>query len=155
MTMAERHVVYAFSSCRLQKSRQAMELTTDVSLWALIRHAGTWLGNLRRAGKARQGESKTALRGVVVAARRTRAYLRSVEETGRKDHDGEAALSALWSELGFALQDLGLSKLAKRCDITGRYWSDPSTFDEAFLEKADVGLERMERIALGLLADTE
>ena len=129
-----------------------MELTTDVSLWALIRHGGRWLGNLRRAGALRVAESRTALRGVIVAARRTRAYLRSVEETGEKNHAREGELSALWSELGFALEDLGLSKLAKRCDITGRYWSDPNTFDEAFLAKADVGLERMERLALELLA---
>jgi hypothetical protein len=132
-----------------------MELSTDVSLWALIRHASRWLGNLRRAGQTRLSESRAALRGVIVASRRTRAYLRSVEETGRKDHKQEAELSALWSELGFALQDLGLSKLAKRCDITGRYWSDPGTFDEAFLEKADVGLERMERLALELLANPD
>ncbi len=132
-----------------------MEITTDVSLWGLVRHAGNWLGNLRRAGKARLVQSRQALRGVIVAARRTRAYLRSVEETGRKNHAREAELSALWSELGFALEDLGLSKLAKRCDITGRYWSDPRTFDEAFLDKADIGLERMERIALELLAATE
>ena len=132
-----------------------MELTTDVSLWALIRHAGRWLGNLRRAGAVRVAESRRALRGVIVASRRTRAYLRSVEETGRKDHAREADLSACWSELGFALQDLGLSKLAKRCDISGRYWSDPKTFDEDFLDKADVGLERMERLALELLARTE
>jgi hypothetical protein len=132
-----------------------MELTTDVSLWALIRHGGRWLSNLRRAGVTRVAESRQALRGVIVAARRTRAYLRSVEETGRKDHAREAELSALWSELGFALEDLGLSTLAKRCDITGRYWSDPRTFDEDFLEKADVGLGRMERLALELLARTE
>ena len=132
-----------------------MELATDVSLWSLIRHAGSWLGNLRRAGQARLIQSRAALRGVIVASRRTRAYLRSVEETGRKEHAQEAELSALWSELGFALQDLGLSKLAKRCDITGRYWSDPRIFDEAFLEKADIGLERMERLALELLAETK
>lgn len=132
-----------------------MELTTDVSLWALIRHAGRWLANLRRAGEARVTESRRALRGVIVAARRTRAYLRSVEESGRKDHGEEARLSALWSELGFALDDLGLAKLAKRCDITGRYWSDPRTFDDAFLDKADIGLERMERLALELLASIE
>jgi hypothetical protein len=132
-----------------------MELTTDVSLWALIRHTGRWLSNLRRAGAARVAESRRALRGVISASRRTRAYLRSVEETGRKDHGQEAELSVLWSDLGFALEDLGLSKLAKRCDITGRYWSDPGTFDDAFLEKADIGLERMERLALELLARTE
>lgn len=132
-----------------------MELTTDLSLWALVRHGGRWLANLRRAGRARVAESRMALRGVIIAARRTRAYLRSVEATGLKDHAQEAQLSALWSELGFALEDLDLSKLAKRCDITGRYWSDPRTFDEAFLAKADVGLERMERLALELLASAK
>ena len=48
-----------------------------------------------------------------------------------------------------SLSDLGLSKLARRCEISGRYWADPSTFDAVFLDKADVGLERL---ALELLA---
>lgn len=129
-----------------------MDITTDISLWALVRHAGRWLANLRRAGTARVAESKQALRGVILAARRTRAYLRQVEATGKADHRQEGELSALWSDLGFALSDLGLSKLAKRCEISGRYWADPATFDTVFLDKADVGLERMERLAMELLA---
>ena len=129
-----------------------MDVVTDLNLWTLIRHAGRWLVNLSRAGRARREASRAALRGVVVAARRTRRYLRAVDEAGERDATREAELSALWSELGFRLADLGLGKLAKRCDVTGRYWADPETFDAHFLAQADVGLERMERLAREVLA---
>lgn len=61
----------------------------------------------------------------------------------------------MWSELGFRLKDLGLGALAKRCDISGRYWADPTQFDSEFLQRADVGLERMEQLARQLLAEVE
>jgi hypothetical protein len=37
--------------------------------------------------------------------------------------------------------------LTKRCDIKGKYWADPVHYDSEFLNKADVGLERMEQLA--------
>ena len=61
----------------------------------------------------------------------------------------------MWTELGFRLTDLGLDKLAKRCDISGRYWADPQRFDDDFLARADVGLERMEQLARHLIAEVE
>ncbi|MDH3387709.1 MAG: hypothetical protein OEN02_07365 [Gammaproteobacteria bacterium] len=132
-----------------------MALVTDISLWALIRHLGQWLTNLRRAGRERKRQSIEALRKVIVAARSTRAYLRSIKDGAQQDHGQEARLSAMWTELGFVLKDLGLGALAKRCDITGRYWADPDQFDREFLGKADVGLARMEQLARQMVAEIE
>jgi hypothetical protein len=132
-----------------------LALITDISLWALIRHLGAWLNNLRRAGDARKRQSIKALRRVITAARTTRAYLRKLNDTARQDHAQEAKLAEKWTRLGFELQDLGLGALAKRCDITGRYWADPAQFEPEFLDKADVGLARMEQLARQMVAEIE
>lgn len=126
----------------------------DIGLWSLIRHLKQWLINLRRAGLERKRESIRALRAVILAARRTRSYLRK-RKTGAVDHAEEARLSATWTQLGFDLEDLGLGKLAKRCDISGRYWADPAQFEREFLERADIGLKRMEQLARQTLAEVE
>ena len=132
-----------------------MAVITDISLWELIKHLKQWLTNLNRASNARQRQSIEALRAVVIAARHTQAYVRLLNDTLNQDHAREAKLSEMWTELGFRLTDLGLSKLAKRCDIKGRYWADPDQFDSEFLQKADVGLERMEQLARQMLAQIE
>jgi N-carbamoylputrescine amidase len=128
---------------------------TDSALWELVKHLKQWLTNLRRAGAARKRESIDALRAVIVAARSTRVYLRRIGDTGQADHAEEARLARMWTELGFGLKDLGLGALAKRCDVTGRYWSDPAQFDPEYLHRADVGLERMEKLARQTLAEVE
>ncbi len=132
-----------------------MEFITDVSLWELVKHLKQWLVNLRKAGEARKTESVEALRAVIVAARHTSAYVRRLNETGQQDHAEEANLSTMWTKLSFMLADLKLSKLAKRCDIKGRYWANPAQFDSEFLEKADIGLERMEQLARQMVAEIE
>ena len=132
-----------------------MALITEVSLWSLLRHAGRWLGNLRRAGVERKRESRAALRAVIRAARRTRTYLRHLERQQSADAAIEADLADLWTRLAFRLEDLDLGKLAKRCDIRGRYWADPEQFDSEFLARADVGLERIEQLARQLLDEVK
>jgi hypothetical protein len=132
-----------------------MELITGPGLWALVKHLKQWLLNLRQAGAARKAESIKALRAVIVAARHTRVYVRRLEDTARQDHAEEARLATMWTELGFQLADLKLERLAKRCDINGRYWADPAQFDGDFLAKADVGLERMEQLARQMVAEIE
>jgi hypothetical protein len=132
-----------------------MAVISDASLWQLVKHLHQWLGNLSRARQQRKRESIEALRAVVVAARHTHVYLRQLQDKGQHDHATEAQLAGLWTELGFRLGDLGLTKLAKRCDIRGRYWANPDTLDEDFLQRADIGLERMEQMALQLLIDIE
>lgn len=122
-----------------------------MSLWELLKHLRQWLSNLKRASEDRKKQSIEALRSVIVVSRSTAVYLREISDTGKKSHSKEAKLSEQWTRLGFQLTDLGLTKLARRCEITGRYWSDPSLFDEEFLEKADISLERMEKLARQIL----
>jgi len=132
-----------------------MALISDSVLWELFRHLKSWLTNLQRAGDARKRESVEALRAVVVAARHTQTYLRRLRDHGEQDHTEEARLASMWTELGFRLGDLELTSLAKRCDISGRYWADPDQFEEDFLRKADIGLARMEQLARQMIAQIE
>lgn len=132
-----------------------IEIVSAISLWELVKHAGTWVNNLKRAKTARKQASVTALRKVIVAARRTAVYVRQLKSTGKQSHKIETELAILWTELSFDLTDLGMTKLAKRCQIKGKQWADPSKMDAAFLEKADVGLEKMERLANVILYEIE
>lgn len=130
-----------------------IEIITGISLWELVKHAGSWLNNLKRAKQARKKDSIEALRKVVLAARRTSVYMRQLNEAGARSHETEAELAVLWTDLSFALQDLGVNKLAKRCYIKGKQWADPSQMDKDYLEKADVGLEKMEQLANAVLLE--
>jgi hypothetical protein len=121
-------------------------------MWDLLKHASSWLANLGRASSERKQQSIKALRGVITAARETAVYLRQMQETGCHCHATETHLAVLWTELGFALQDIGIEKLAKRCQITGAVWADPQRYDAVFLQKADVSLEKMEKLAHQILA---
>lgn len=126
-----------------------------MSIWELLKHLRQWLSNLNRASKERKAQSLEALRSVIVASRSTATYLREIRDTGKQSHSKEAKLSEQWTRLGFQLSDLGLTKLARRCEITGRYWSDPNQFDEEFLKKADISLERMEKLARQMVAEVD
>lgn len=130
-----------------------IEVVTEISLWELVKHSGSWVANLKRAKDARKKESIDALRRVVIAARKTSVYMRQLEETGEKSHQSEAELSVLWTELGFALEDLDIRKLAKRCRIKGKHWEHPGKMDKDYLKKADVSLVRMEQIANEVLRE--
>lgn len=132
-----------------------IEVLTPTALWELVKNASRWLVNLRRASKARQLESITALRKVVLAARKTTVYLRQLDDTKQRDYTREAELTTLWTELSFALEDLKVTKLAKRCSINGKQWADPKSMSKDFLDKADAGLERIEQLANHLLAQIE
>ena len=120
-------------------------------LWNLFKHVRSWLANLDRANLERKKQSIKALRGIITASRETAVYIRQMKDTGKRVHKVERQLSVLWTELGYALEDLGMNKLAKRCQIKGKHWSDPAHYDEEFLEKADVSLERMEGLANEIL----
>jgi hypothetical protein len=132
-----------------------MAVITDISLWELIKHLGSWLTNLRRAGSQRKEASIGALRAVILAARDTTVYVRQLNDTGLQDHHEETRLSLMWTELSFRLTDLGLNKLAKRCDIKGRFWANPNQFEDGFLDKADVSLEKMEQLARQMVVEIE
>lgn len=113
----------------------------------LFSHLIKWLSNLRRAREQRKKDSIAALRDVIKVVRRTTIYMRSVREEGKRASKEEQELSVLWTDLGFKLHDLGLHKLAKRCEIRGAQWADPSRYDEEFMKKADASLESIERLA--------
>ncbi|SFM50517.1 hypothetical protein [Marinobacter zhejiangensis] len=130
-----------------------IEVVTAISLWELVKHAGSWVVNLQRARTSRKAESVEALRKVVIAARHTAVYMRQLQDTGQRSHKKEEELAILWTELSFALEDLGMDKLAKRCRIKGKEWADPQSMDVSYLEKADAGLERMEQLANALLKE--
>lgn len=108
---------------------------------------------MKRASQARKTESREAVRQIITAARETAVYVRRSNEAGEHNPDTEARLSRLWTELGFTLEDLKIDKLAKRCMIKGKYWSNPDHYDQDFMDKADISLERMERLAREILAD--
>jgi len=130
-----------------------MEALTTKILGDLFNHGYKWLTNLRRAKTERKQESIQALRQVVTASRETAVYIRQLNDNGNRNHDTERRLSLLWTELAFTLEDLSISKLAKRCQIKGKLWSDPGYHDKEFLDKADVSLDKMEKLAHELLAE--
>lgn len=127
---------------------------TTYALNALLKHALTWLTNLRRAGDARKRESLKALNQVIVAVRKTSVYNRARETVGA-DLAVEAELAVLWTELSFELQNLGLTKLAKKCDVKGRYWAAPENFSSEWLERAEIGLETVEQLARRIKAEIQ
>ncbi len=132
-----------------------MEGITTGLLWDVFKHVRSWLANLDRASESRKQQSIKALRDVVTASRETAVYLRQIKDTGKSNHQTEAHLSVLWTELGFALEDLQINKLAKRCQIKGKHWSNPKHYNEDFLIKADVSLERMEQLARQILHEVK
>ena len=91
--------------------------------------------------------------GVQYCIQKYFVYIREIHDTGQQSHSTERKLSEQWTRLGFQLSDLGLATLAKRCEIKGRYWSDPNQFEDGFIEKADIGLERMEQLARQMVAE--
>jgi hypothetical protein len=124
-------------------------------LLSIITHVKQWVGNLRRAKQQRKQESKQALRAVISAVRETTVYLRSLKQGGNKSIDKEERLSLKWTQLAFALEDLGLHKLAGRCSMKGRYWANPADFDTDFLEQAGMRLSDIETLAQTSLAELE
>jgi hypothetical protein len=132
----------------------AVELS--VSEWlSIITHVKKWVTNLLRAKADRKKESKEALRAVIMAVRETTLYVRNIRESGEKSIEKERELSLLWTDLSFRLKDLGLRKLAKRCNIKGRYWADPTLFDAEALDVAGIRLSDIERLAISNIDELE
>lgn len=128
-----------------------MEHISPKLLWEIFKHVRSWLANLNRAGLQRRQQSKQALQNVILAARETAVYLRQLNDNGQPDHATERHLATLWTKLGFELDDLGLSTLAKRCHISGRHWAEPDFYDADFLKQADISLQSMEKLASQIL----
>ncbi len=112
-------------------------------------HVATWLRNLSRAKSNRQQESLQAVNKVIQTLRMTQAYSRGLQE-GQKNHTTEGAIAVQWTELGQELERLGLTALAKKCEVAGRYWADPSQLDAEFLRQAKTDLASVEKLARDL-----
>lgn len=115
----------------------------------LAAHVIKWLVNLRRANRERQQQSLGAVNMVTSLARKTRAYSRGIA-AGQRNYSTEAELAANWADVSFALERLGLSVLAKKCDLNSRYWADPQQFFSSSLAEADISFETVERLARDL-----
>lgn len=113
-------------------------------------HVTKWLVNLKRANRERQEQSLRAVNMVTSLARRTRAYSRGIA-AGQQNYSTEADLAASWSDVSFELELLGLSVLAKKCDLKSRYWADPQQFFSGSLAEADISFETVERLARELV----
>lgn len=135
---------YKFVS--LESEMSGIELTAGEWI-TILTHVKKWVSNLLRAGEKRKQQSRQALRSVIRAVRETEIYVRHLKEGGEKSIDSERELSFRWTDLSFALEDLALDALAKRCRIKGQYWADPSRFDREFLDKAGTKLSEVERVA--------
>jgi hypothetical protein len=112
----------------------------------LAKYLVQWLHSLAKASTERKRDCLTAIDGVIAAVRRTRAYCRGRDQ-GHSDFDTEGQLAEMWTRLGFDLNDLGVTKLAKRCDVKGRFWADPKQFSEQWWTQADISLDAVERLA--------
>ncbi len=73
---------------------------------------------------------------MISVVRETTVYLCGLDEGHQKSIEKEERLSLSWTQLAFALEDLGLNKLANRCSIKGRYWANPAGYDQDFLQRA-------------------
>ena len=110
-----------------------------------------WMRGLGRASDERKTECLAAIDAVIIATRKTQAYSRTRDD-GRSDPKTEETLAILWTKLGLKLDRLKVKKLAKRCDIKGKYWADPKQFSSEWLAQADVGLESVDKLARQLKA---
>ena len=124
----------------------------ESTLKDLLANLGRYLANLARAGAKRKDDSRKALEGVIRATRQTWVYLRSLDDHGKRDYKKEERLTDTWTKLSFELRKLGVTALAKRCDIAGGYWANPDKISIAFLKQARARLKDLELEARTLLA---
>ena len=128
-----------------------IDLVTSISLWDLVKHAKSWIINLKRAQDSRKNQSKAALRKVIVVTRKTRVYIRQLIDVDSREHSKEAELTEIWTELGYILEDLNLKELSQKCLNKGTYWSDPGTLNKKNLEKTNNALKKIEQLATEIL----
>lgn len=127
----------------------------SLGLADLLTHCVKWLAQLDRAKVARKKESKDALVAVIQAARATQVYLRELNDTQQRNYKTETSITKDWTELGQACQDLGLIALAKRCEVSARYWADPEQLGNEFIERADIKTDSIIQRAKQALAAIE
>ncbi len=124
------------------------------TLTALAKYLAQWLRGLGNASDARKVACIDAINSVISGVRRTQVYCRK-RDSGHSSLDTEAELAVMWTELGHKLETLGVKKLAKRCDVKGRYWASPQEFSAEWLTQADVALVSVDRLARQLKAQVQ
>jgi len=132
-----------------------IEHTSASSLLSLGKFMFQWLQSLSRATEARKAECVNALDRVIAATRETRRYC-TERDRGRVDSFREGQLASMWTDLSFELERVGVKKLAKRCDVKGRYWGargSPEHFSEEWLNQADITLDSVDRLARRIKAE--
>lgn len=131
------------------------EITVSASSLATLgRYLLQWLQSLSKASDDRKRECLHAIEAVQAAVRRTQRYVQE-RNSGRIDAKTEADLASMWTDLGFRLSDLGVKKLAKRCDVKGRYWADKRKFSEEWWDQADIELDSVAELARRLHAEIQ
>lgn len=137
-------------SRRKHESRKALQ---DVIL--ATRQTRIYLRALKDGkGKNSKGANKKGKQTAAGAAAKIGKQTKKPAGKARRDYAKEEQLTTLWTRLSFELQALGVTKLAKRCDIAARYWTDPDNFSLDFLTRARARLEDLEREARVLLKKT-
>lgn len=121
---------------------------------SLLKFLLQWLRSLSKASAERKVACVHAIEGVLVGVRRTERYIRE-RNAGKVDPRTESELAAMWTELGFQLEALGVRKLAKRCDVKGQYWASPGKFSEQWWDQADIDLDSVAKLARQIKADVQ
>lgn len=129
-------------------------MIAEGTLALLIKEIVGWLAGLRRASDQRKRECLEAVESVVAGVRRTEAYCRA-RDGGETSLKTEGQLAEMWTKIGFKLRGVGVTDLAKRCDVKGRYWANPKKFSEEWWDAADIGLAAVERLAHQIRARVE
>lgn len=122
------------------------------SALALLKYLLQWLRSLSRASDDRKAACLHAIESVITGVRKTERYCRERDQ-GKINADTEADLAAMWTELGFQLEALGVKKLAKRCNVKGQYWASPQKFSDEWWEQADIGLDSVDKLARRIKAE--
>ncbi len=122
-----------------------------IDILKIITHIKKWVTNLLRAKEKRKEQSKAALEAVILAVRKTKFYLSSLQRNVKKSIENERELMLLWTEVSFKTRKIKLKELANRCNDLGKYWANPSDFSKDFLSTAGNRLSDIERIAETIL----
>lgn len=134
-----------------------IEPASASSLLSLGKFLVQWLESLSRASAERKAGCIDALDRVIAATRETQRYC-TERDRGRVDPQKEGQLASMWTDLSFELERVGVKKLAKRCDVKGRYWGargSPEKFSKEWLNQADITLESVARLARRIKAEVK
>jgi hypothetical protein len=132
-----------------------IEHASASSLLSLSKFLLQWLQGLSHASEARKVRCIDAIDRVIAATRETQRYC-TERDRAEVDSQKEGQLASMWTDLSFELERVGVKKLAKRCDVKGRYWGargSQEKFSEEWLNQADITLEAVAQLARRIKAE--